>query len=268
MRASKYADGLQLSVDAQKEVHISGAEGLYPSSDIPIVTGQYFERALNHPKGKVDKIVVTAELIRQKPQIIPALPVRTIISRTPDEGRRIVQELLFGLGITKKALHTGLAIIEKSGMRGASIISAKNGARLEPDRQRGVRVSRLGITASASKTISSRLSHCGINTDTVKEALILASKVASIKDIIAELCISDDPDYTTGYVASKKFGYVRIPHIKRKRSKTGGRAFFVREEADISSLVLYLETMPVLIGKAALCRGPLSLHEILNNPDR
>lgn len=268
MRASQYADGPQPSGDARKEEHISGAEGLYSASDIPIVAGRFFERALRHPKGRVDKIIVTAERIGQKPLIIPALPVRTVISKTPDEGRRVVQEILFRLGITKKTLHTGFAIIEKGGMRGASMISAEKGVRLEPDRQRGVRVSRLGITASASKTISSRLSRYGINTDTVKEALILASKVLSHRDIIAELCISDDPDYTTGYVASKKFGYVRIPHIKRKRDKTGGRALIVREDADIPSLVLYLETMPVLIGKASLCKGQLSLYEILDNPDR
>ena len=42
-----------------------------------------------------------------------------------------------------------------------------------------------------------------INTTTVKEALILASKLHHAH-IIAEVCISDDPDYTTGYFASEK----------------------------------------------------------------
>ena len=153
-------------------------------------------------------------------------------------------------------------------MRGAALISSGKGARLEPDRQRGVRVSRLGITGLASKLLSTRLSRDKINTDTVKEALVIASKVVSHKDVIAELCISDDPDYTTGYVASKKFGYVRVPHIKRQGSKSGGRAFFVRDGSDIPLLIHYLETMPVLIGKAALCKGTLAIHEIINSPHR
>jgi 6-carboxyhexanoate--CoA ligase len=266
MRASKYVDGMQPTIRGQKEVHISGAEGLYPPSQIPIVIRQYIERALNHPKGKAEKVVVTAELIKQRPQIIPALPVSTVDSQTPDEGTMIVQKILLSLGITKKALHASFAIIKKGGMRGAAIISTVKGTRLESDRQRGVRVSRLGITVLASKRLSERLSHYGINTGTVKEALLLASKVIAHRDVIAEFCVSDDPDYTTGYVASEKFGYVRIPHIKQRGGTIGGRAFFVSEGADITDLINYLETSPVLIGKAALCKGTLSLYEILNNP--
>jgi len=268
MRASKPVDGLRSTVSGQKEVHISGAEGLYPSTEIPIAVRQYTERALNHPKGKAAKIVITVEVMKQRPKMISALPVSTVISQTPAEGKTIVQEILLSLEISEKAVHAAFAMIKKGNMRGAALISAGKGARLEPDRQRGIRVSRLGVTGLASKLLSKRLSDYGINTDTVKEALLLASKVISHKDMVAELCISDDPDYTTGYVASKKFGYVRIPHIKRQGSKSGGRAFFVRDGSDIPPLIHSLETMPVLIGKAALCKGTLTLHEIINSPHR
>ena len=61
----------------------------------------------------------------------------------------------------------------------------------------------------------------GLNNTTVKEAIILASKVAACRQVTAELCISDDPGYTTGYISSKKYGYVRIPHIKKKGEKNG-----------------------------------------------
>jgi 6-carboxyhexanoate--CoA ligase len=267
MRASKTANTTREG-SSKNEIHISGAEGLYPVSEIPAVVSRYTERALHHSKGKADKIVVTAEKIRQRSQTIPALPISTVMCRMPEEGKTIIQEILFALGITKKALQAGFATIRKGGMRGAAIIGATEGYRFEPDRQRGVRVSRLGITSPASKLLSARLSDCGINTDIVKEALILASKVVSHKDVIAELCVSDDPDYTTGYVASEKFGYIRVPHIKRKRSTMGGRAFFVREGSDINGLIYYLETMPVMIGKTALCKGIHSVYEILNNPYR
>jgi len=105
-----------------------------------------------------------------------------------------------------------------------------------------------------------------INTETVKEAIILSSKLISCKQVIAELCVSDDPDYTTGYVASKKYGYVRIPHIKPKGIRRGGRAFFVHEVIKTEDMIEYLERMPVIIGKASSCRGVKSIDEILDNP--
>ena len=38
--------------------------------------------------------------------------------------------------------------------------------------------------------------------------------------VVAELCWSDDPDYTTGYVAGKNIGYVRIkPIYKQSKDK-------------------------------------------------
>lgn len=268
MRASKFVHDSHATGSGQRERHVSGAEGLYPASDIPVIARQYIERALHHPKGSPEKIVVTAESLQQSPRLISALPVSTVESHTPDESTVIVRDILSSLGIGKRALQAGFAVIRKGNMRGAAIIKADKGMHLEPDRQRGIRVSRIGITPAASKRLSARLALEGINTETVKEALVIASKVIAHKDIIAELCVSDDPDYTTGYVASKKFGYVRIPHIKPKKSRTGGRAFFVREGADIIDLINYLETSPVLIGKTALCKGILSFHEILNNPDR
>ena len=127
-------------------------------------------------------------------------------------------------------------------------------------------MSRLGITKKASRSLSSGLARRGINTDTVKEALVLASKVASCEGITAELCISDDPDYTTGYVASGRLGYVRIPHIKRIRSRDGGRVFFVREGFGMDEAREYLERFPVLVGKAAFCGGVLSIDEFFNSP--
>ncbi|MDH5201722.1 MAG: 6-carboxyhexanoate--CoA ligase [Nitrospirota bacterium] len=246
------------------EIHISGAEGLYKKSEIHKIVKNYIERALHHPKGMPDTVVVTIEDIRQNPLTISALPVATINNNSPTEAENSIIRTLQSLGISKKAIQKAFALIKKGGMRGAALITAKNGNRLEPDRERGIRVSRLGMNKPALKVLSAKLSRHGINTDTVKEAIILASKVTSCKDVIAELCVSDDPDYTTGYVASKIFGYVRIPDIKPKGSKNGGRAFFVREGADTEYIIDYLERRPVIVGKVALCKGIMSLDEILN----
>jgi len=248
------------------EIHISGAEGLYLSSEIQRVVRKYIKRAIFHPRGRPDKIILSIEDIKEKPKEIGTLPVRTVLSQTPSEAIDIAMKLLKASGVSEKAINAAIKLIKKGGLRGASVISAEKAERLEPDKQRGVRASRLGIDASAFRLLSSRLSLHGINTDTVKEALILASTVLSYKDIIAELCISDDPSYTTGYIASKEFGYVRIPKIKLKRSKTGGRAFFVREGVDIGKCISYLERKPVMINKVSPCRGIVSIDEIINSP--
>ena len=266
MRASRSAGSKQDTVNRNKEIHISGAEGLYPLSEIQRVVGKYIKRAISHPKGRPDKIVLSIEDIKEKPKEIASLPVRTVDSQTLSEAKDAAIRLLKASGISEKAVGAALKLIKKGGSRGAWVISAEKAERLEPDRERGVRVSRLGIDASPSRLLSARLSQHGINTDTVKEALILASKVLSYKDIIAELCISDDPDYTTGYIASNEFGYIRIPNIKTNGSKTGGRAFFVREGIVVGKCISYLERNPVMIKKVSSCRGIVPIDEIINSP--
>jgi 6-carboxyhexanoate--CoA ligase len=248
------------------EIHISGAEGLHEYSEIQESVQRYIERALNHSRGKSDKIIITIETIKQKPKTITALPVVTIENTTSQEGEKIIKQLLQASGISKTAVDRAFQLIKKNGMRGAALITSEKGRRLEPDRQRGIRVSRLGITKPALKELSLKLSKYDINTATVQEAIILASKVLSCEQVMAELCISDDPNYTTGYVASRGFGYVRIPHIKNKGSSSGGRAFFVKEGIDIGDIMEYLERRPTIIGKVSSCKGTVPIDEILNYP--
>jgi 6-carboxyhexanoate--CoA ligase len=266
MRASKKLVTRHSSLVTPKEIHISGAEGIYKKSEIQKIVKQYVERALNHPRGKADKILITIEEIREKPKKIPVLPLVTIKNSSPIEGEKIARKLLRSEGISGIAVDRTFELIKKDSMRGAAIITAEKGKHLEPDREKGVRVSRLGINKSASKQLSATLTRHGINNETVMEALILASKVSSCNHVIAELCISDDPNYTTGYVASKGLGYVRIPHIKSKGNRRGGRAFFVKEGTGIRGIIEYLERRPVIIGKVCLCRGIISFDEILNRP--
>lgn len=266
MRASRQVRSKVNSQDSKiSEMHISGAEGLYEKSDIQKIARRFIQRALEHPKAIPDKILITIEDIKQRPSLIEALPVITVSCGTPAEGRSIVTKILESLGISEKSINSAFVIIKKGQMRGAAIITLKKGCRLEPDRERGVRVSRLGITKSALKVLSSKLSRYGINKEIVKEAIILASKVSSCKGIVAEICVSDDPSYTTGYVASRQFGYVRIPNIKHKGSKIGGRAFFVSEETNVEDLINYFEKKTIIINKIASCKGTVVINEILGH---
>jgi len=272
MRASKRAkrqmaktsinDGVSL------EMHISGAEGIYDEKKIAKIIREYTLRALNHPKGRPDRIVLSLEELRQRPQAIQSLPVATIQCRSSLEAAAMIRELLSASGISGRAIRTALSVTNSATtMRGAALVLAGSGRRVEPDKKRGIRVSRLGISKAAKKILSRELERHGLDTLTVREAITLASKVAAFRQVIAELCISDDPGYTTGYLASGKYGYVRIPHAKTREEKKGGRVFFLEEDADVDSATEFLERTPVLITRVSPCFGTRTLHEIIDHID-
>lgn len=259
MRASKNTERKARSVrrkerSAKRQTpnaeHISGAEGIYEEKDILQICSEYLKRAVNHPRGKPDEIVITIEKIKQKIKTIPLLSVKTLKCKSPDEAKRIIIQKLAFPCISKQAVNNGFKVLKsRKAMRGASLILAGSGKRAEPDKNRGVRVSRMGIGKTAGRMLAQKLSKMGINIATVKEALILASKVASCPDIIAEVCVSDDPDYTTGYFASEKEGYLRLANIKKSGEMHGGRVFFIKENADIARVIQYLKGIPVIIRK-------------------
>jgi len=243
--------------------HISGAEGIYSEKQILAIVRRYISRARNHPRGKPDSIFLTIEKIRQKPQPLSALPVATVQCGSTLRASSLISSLLGSSGVSARAMASAFNIVQgKNIMRGAALIFARSGRRAEPDRQRGVRASRLGITRGAEKALAAGLREQGINTQTVREALILASKVASCHDVVAELCVSDDPDYTTGYVSSRARGYIRIPHVKKRGDRRGGRVFFLEEGAHLLSVITYIEEVPVIINKVSPCRGICTVDEI------
>ncbi len=230
------------------DIHISGAEGIYNEPEISRICSEFVARALSHSRGTPDKIILTIEKIKERPVKTALLTVRTLDSASPDQAWHLISGYIRKLGISARALDKALNLLKSENtMRGAALIAAKSGRRLEPDSARGVRVSRLGIDKTSGSRLSRRLSAMQINTPTVREALILASKVASCKDILAEICMSDDPDYTTGYVASRSFGYLRLPNIKYQGGMNGGRVFFIRDDADIEKIKTWLERKPVIV---------------------
>ncbi|MDH4233433.1 MAG: 6-carboxyhexanoate--CoA ligase [Nitrospirota bacterium] len=273
MRASKKAKRRRtktlLNEIASAEMHISGAEGIYEEKEIAKIIREYTLRALKHPKGKPDRIVLSLEELKQRPRAIESLPLATIKCRSSVEAVSLIRELLTASGISGKAIRTALRITDSADtMRGAALVLARSGRRVEPDRQRGIRASRLGISRAAQKILSRELQRHGIDIPTVREAITLASKVAACRQVIAELCISDDPGYTTGYAASKKYGYVRIPHVKTRGEKKGGRVFFLEEDAEIGSATEFLERTPVIIHRISPCFGTRTLDEIIDRIDK
>ena len=81
-----------------------------------------------------------------------------------------------------------------------------------------------------------------------REALVLASKVQAAPGIVAEICVSDDPDYVTGYVASKSLGYRRIATIKERGDPSGGRIFLFRGPRGlVPDCIRFLQERTVLV---------------------
>ncbi|UCD36353.1 MAG: 6-carboxyhexanoate--CoA ligase [Nitrospiraceae bacterium] len=243
-------------------VHLSGAEGIYDPDVIGTIVKNYTGRALLHDRGGADEIHLAVEELTETPRKIPSLPLCTVNTRNPESAKKAAMKILTSVGITERAVEEALNALDVGiSMRGAMLMDIE-GVRLEPDLLRGVRVTRMGTSEKAAQQLSAKLGRLGLNNDTVKEALVLASKVHRYRMVLGELCISDDPSYTTGYVATRAHGYVRLPRIKKKGVPCGGRAFFITG-GEVKELIKYLQRTPVLIDEIRPCSGSVTLKELL-----
>ncbi|HDK41517.1 MAG TPA: hypothetical protein ENG93_02530 [Nitrospirae bacterium] len=191
----------------------------------------------------------------------------TLNTRNPDHVKKSAIKILTSAGITERAVEEAFRSLNIGiTMRGAMLMDIE-GVRLEPDLLRGVRVTRMGITRVAAATLSKKLGRLDLNNFAVKEALILASKAHKHPMLLGELCISDDPSYTTGYVVTRKYGYIRLPRIKKRGIPYGGRAFFITG-GEVKDLVKYLQKTPVLVNKIRPCRGTISLNGLFERKSR
>lgn len=252
---------------AKKGVHISGAEGVHEKYDVVSLIKEYTQRALMHEKGRADEIRLTIEELKETPKRISSLPLCTLNTGNPDAAKRAAFRILSSVGITDRAVEEAFRSLDVGiTMRGAMLMDVE-GVRLEPDLLRGVRVSRMGITKKAATELSRKLARFKLNNHTVKEALILASKVHKYRLVLGELCISDDPNYTTGYIATRAHGYIRLPRIKKRGIPYGGRAFFIAG-GEVKDLIKYLQNTPVIINKIKPCKGIVSIKDILERKSR
>lgn len=229
------------------ERHISGAEGIYNLNELEMFLKKFLRRAIEHPIGMPDKIVFTVEKIKEPIQNVKVLPLKTIFCNSPEEAYEVIKENILKIGVSEKALYKAWEVIRNYKMRGATIIDSLSGDRLEPDKERGVRVSRIQMDKKRKIQILRKIKNLTNQPQRVIEALTLASKVASLDDVVAEICVSDNPDYTTGYIASRKLGYLRITNIKKEGESIGGRAFFVKTPLNIEKLIYFLEKTPVIV---------------------
>lgn len=244
--------------------HCSGAERIVPGELLPAVTAELVARALDCGAAPDAVHCAIERLAGAAPR--ERLPdVRTF--EVPDHfaGRACARSLLSRAGVTAAAVDAVFTLLAAGPgpggtvMRGAMIVDALSGTRLEADAARGVRVSRMDLAPDRRDALLAELAGRGLGHHRVAEALALAGKVLRAPELVAEVCWSDDPDYVAGYVADPRHGYQRITRLKAPGDSRGGRALFVRTANwERESFVAYLERQPVLFDAVGTIMPPQS----------
>jgi 6-carboxyhexanoate--CoA ligase len=251
MGSSLYSVRMRATYQSQ---HLAGAERIVTAAAVSETTAALTSRAMSHVNGAADEVYCSVERI--DPAIVRYEKLPDIFTHQMDdwqEGRQLACCLLSRAGVQEDTAARAVQLLangagpEGSVMRGAVIMDATTGERLERDPSRGVRVSRMDLAPECRSKLERELISVGLDHHRVLEALVLAGKVLNAPGIVAELCWSDNPDYTTGYVAALHGGYQRISALKPVGNSLGSRVFFVDPTAvAIDELIDYLECQPVL----------------------
>lgn len=255
MRASKYIDG--------KETHISGAENIVKEDILEEISKSLIKRALNHDKGKSESINIKIEKLNEEDlTYIDSLKVQTVKVKNSIEGLKACNKLLTLIGIDEEKANLIINMLtEIKDMRGAILLDINTLERLEPDKERGVRATFMDLEYS---TFSESIKHTKKSTHFI-EALVLASKVISCPYIIGEICYSDDPNYTAGYIASKNFGYVRFTHMKELGNPFGGRIFLYNSKKEnINNCIDYIENKKIIVKENIIENPLLTFNEFMD----
>lgn len=236
--------------------HISGAERIIPAAAVPEAVNQLTDRALHHALGQADFVNLKIEAVEDKELLhLPALPVSSSPAASIEESFTLMHKMLQQLNISNPAVLIEL-LRNTRPMRGAILYDIATGSRLEADHERGIRVTYMD---AAQSMLSNSKNH-------FREALVLATKVVHTPGMVAEICISDDPDYVTGYLASKQHGYVRLSPLKAVGDRHGGRIFiFDSSKANPQTAIDFLEKQKILVDGIPVTAAPIDMHTELKN---
>ena len=261
MNTSLYSVRMRASSHGQ---HLTGAERIVPEATVSEVTAALTARAMSSANGVLEEIHCSVEKIDPVSVLYKQLPdVSTYQVDEWQEGRHAAISLLTNVGVQKSIASRAVELLANGAgpegcvMRGAVIMNVKNGERLEVDQARGVRVSRMDLSPEYRPALEAELVSSGLAHHRVLEALVLAGKVLSAPGMVAELCWSDAPNYTTGYVADPQGGYQRISDMKLPGDSRGGRVFFVDlSKTTFDGLVDYLQRQVVLFNSSGTISSP------------
>jgi|SRR5699024_2641756 len=232
---------------AKNDDHISGAERITTFKNIQKHVAQMIDRSFNHTRGKANFVSLKIEKIEETiDTIAPISNIREIENNSTKKTLKTIINVLSPLRLDVKVIQSMYQIIiNDKPISGAMIVDFYSGKRID-NKEKGIRVSRFDWNEETKRAFIKQYPDC--HSDRKLEAIALASKVQQ-SQVIAEVCCSDDPHYTTGYIALNDT-YIRIPNMKEMNSLNGGRIFLVdSRHVNVSELINYLERKPVLIGE-------------------
>ncbi len=241
--------------------HLAGGEDIVAAEELPERITELLNRGLSpstHDPGRERRPSLTFRIDPVDPGALvsaPLLPVHCLKSDTVSETWAFVRDAL-ALLETQGFLLDSKHLLEQcrlllAGNRpvspGAFLLSP-DGDPLDPD-GRGIRVTHFGMLRRVREGMISQVAVHGTGTSRrFIEALQIASKALHSPPVLLEFCLSDNPEYTTGYLALKGVGYIRLPHLKPPGIPAGGRLYVMEKPVDSSleTLLGYLTKTPVL----------------------
>ncbi len=238
----------------QEGTHLSGAEELVPAQELEHVLASFSKRllphAFNNPTHPPQQIVTIDPISKGDIQRKSLLPVQFLESPSCEESAKGLQELLECLlpeGQAESILEIFRKEIMETSPRHGALLVTSTGRIFQEAGTTGIRTTHLGCDPSLRKALQENLDHYLAKPNhRFIDALVLASKVLASESVLLEICVSDDPSYTTGYMASRLFGYVRIPHMKKRGIGKGGRLYVVSPTVHLPTLLRELRETPVL----------------------
>ncbi len=229
-----------------EEKHVSGHERIVKDSEIESTLLELYKRG---SRKDFDLLNIKLQKITQPIKYLErTLKIENLNFNDYKEANEFAMELICKKTFIPKNVLNNIIYLVHSGcgigknMRGAMVVN-QQGKRLEKDKEKGIRTSMVDFV-NRNKVLEI-LKEKGF-TERTLDALALSTKNLSFEGMLAEYCISDEPDYITGYVAVDGI-YYRITPLKKEGNFFGGRIYFVKNDVDIDTLYYYLKNEPVLI---------------------
>jgi 6-carboxyhexanoate--CoA ligase len=261
MADEQYLYSVRMRASGPDGRHLSGAERIVGAAEWREAGDELLQRAQRCGEVAHAQVSVDRKLASQV-HLIPCLPVTTVAF--PEEFGAylgIVGGLLDGAAGAGKAIERAYQMLtDGPAVSGALLLDAGTGDRIAECPANGVRARHLDYEPGLRERVRSTLRESGLVHSRTHDALALASKMIWA-GVAAELCWSDDPDYNTGYIATREFGYVRIPRFK-PLGAAGGRILFLRGEIEAAECIQRLREEWTLVDAPPGIRSVSAPHLI------
>ena len=253
--------------DENTRRHLSAAERLVEEPHLNQVVDEMVLRAKTKDPNDIQ---ISLDLVPPNAcRHVRCLPVQTVHTASPERSAALAAEILIRAGVSPKSALAGLAALRNGlgprgqSLPGASLWDKDTGERVEPDFSKGIRANRFDYSSTGAGVIESTMADYGLTYARTREALAVATKTVN-SGVTAEICWSSEPAYTTGYIASPRYGYVRLTGFK-PYGACGGRICFIDLTAgSVEDYVERLEREFVLIEPPVVIHDPVSAEEFLD----